>query len=205
MYNINRGEGVVGIIEQEDREESRYGRDKSTAIDKNYINSGYYRRKFDTLTADKDLNRTIYQYAKIILEHRSGTDFEDMYWFDFDTGKEFAAITDMTVPSRVVYSENYMDKYSHITNKITIHNHPRSMPPSIGDYESAYRNGYNLGVVVCHDGKVYVYKNITEPKKDVYDSIINQFLMLGYTEHTSSLKTLEYLASNQILLFKEVK
>jgi hypothetical protein len=193
------------LVETEDREESRYGRDKSTAIDHKYINSGEYRRKFDNLTDNIVLNRNLYQSAKKMLVHRSGTDFEDMYWLDGSTGKVFNSITNMNVTSRVVYPQNYMDKHRDIINKVTIHNHPRSMPPSIGDYESAYRNGYSNGVVVCHNGTVYLYKNLTEPSKEVYDTFMNRLLLIGYSDFTASMKTLEEMNARKLLLFREVK
>lgn len=193
------------MVETEDREESRYGRDKSTAIDHKYINSGEYRRKFDNLTDNIVLNRNLYQSAKKMLVHRSGTDFEDMYWLDGSTGKVFNSITNMNVTSRVVYPQNYMDKHRDIINKVTIHNHPRSMPPSIGDYESAYRNGYSNGVVVCHNGTVYLYKNLTEPSKEVYDTFMNRLLLIGYSDFTASMKTLEEMNARKLLLFREVK
>ena len=41
---------------------------------------------------------------------------------------------------------------------ISIHNHPYSSPPSSYDFTSSYNRGYRLGLIVCHDGDVYVYK-----------------------------------------------
>ena len=63
-------------------EEQRYGRNKSTVINHTYIESGEYRRKFDKISDNKELNRLLYQLAKKMLIHRSGTNIEDMYWID---------------------------------------------------------------------------------------------------------------------------
>ena len=59
-------------------EEQRYGRNKPTQVNHTYLNSGAYRRKFDTLTDSRSLNRLIYQSAKEMLIHRSGTMLENL-------------------------------------------------------------------------------------------------------------------------------
>ena len=67
------------------REDQSYGSNKKTKINHSYINSSEYRRRFDDITSSDKLNRLIYEKAKEMLSHRSGTLFEDMYWFDFET------------------------------------------------------------------------------------------------------------------------
>ncbi len=66
-------------------EYQRYGRNKETTINHTYINSGEYRRKFDKITDNVEVNRTLYLKAKEMLQHRSGTMLEDMYWIDRET------------------------------------------------------------------------------------------------------------------------
>ena len=51
------------------------------------LNSGEYRRKFDKISDNPDLNHQLYVLGKQMLEHRSGTLFEDMYWLDSDTAE----------------------------------------------------------------------------------------------------------------------
>ena len=48
-------------------EDQRYGRNKGTLVNSTYINSGEYRRKFDNITNDNDVNRTLYSKAKEML------------------------------------------------------------------------------------------------------------------------------------------
>lgn len=43
-----------------EKEEQRYGRNKSTLVDKSYISGGEYRRKFDKITDDNELSRLLY-------------------------------------------------------------------------------------------------------------------------------------------------
>ena len=47
---------------------------------------------------------------------------------------------------------------------VAFHNHPASMPPSDGDLNAAMQNGYGVGYVLCHDGKIFRY---TAPQKEI--------------------------------------
>ena len=69
-------------------EGQRYGRNRDTLINKTYINSGNYRRKFDLISDDIKLKRLLYLLAKKMLTHRAGTLFEDMYWIDPETRRK---------------------------------------------------------------------------------------------------------------------
>lgn len=60
-------------MKRELQEGQRYGRNKDTSINHAYINSGEYRKKFDVISNNNELNRKVYQLAKKMLEHRSGT------------------------------------------------------------------------------------------------------------------------------------
>ena len=129
-----------------------YGRNKKTLIEHSYIESGEYRRKFDKISNNKELNRKVYQIAKKMLHHRSGTLLEDMYWIDIDSAKVIASETKQTGNGKIKYSRATMKKIAKHNNLLTIHTHPESMPPSINDFNSAYRNQYQVCIVCCHDG-----------------------------------------------------
>ena len=73
-------------------EYQRYGRNKSTLVNKTYIDSGTYRKKYDKLSENTDVNKALYDSAKKALKHRSGTLFEDMYWIDVNNGKEICSV-----------------------------------------------------------------------------------------------------------------
>lgn len=181
----------------------RYGRNKETLIDRTYIESGEYRKKFDRVTESAELNRILYAKAKEILLHRSGTLFEDMYWLDSRTGSVVASARDEKAEQQVVYSDKLLNKVND-KNLITIHNHPGSMPPSIEDFNSAFTHGYSLGVVVCHDGTVYVYRSrqrIPEFLEDVY---MNEFLGEGNSEKEAQFKVLKIIERSYEIEIKEV-
>lgn len=64
------------------------------------------------------------------------------------------------IPLGVTYNEELIKAIRNTSEKtlISIHNHPRSTPPSGGDFVSNLRNKYKLGIVICHNGDVYLYK-----------------------------------------------
>ena len=45
-------------------EYQRYGRNKSTLVNKTYIDSGTYRKKYDKLSENTDVNKVLYHSAK---------------------------------------------------------------------------------------------------------------------------------------------
>ena len=46
------------------KEEQRYGRNKATTISHSFINSGEYRKRFDNISKDKEINKLLYDLAK---------------------------------------------------------------------------------------------------------------------------------------------
>ncbi len=85
LMRRNMNKRLGSTYDKNEVEFQRTGRNKSTQIDNGYINGGEYRKKFDSLSDSKELNRLVYQLAKKMLEHRAGTEYEDMYWIDLDT------------------------------------------------------------------------------------------------------------------------
>ena len=72
-------------MQSDSTELQRSGRDKSVSINHSYINSGEYKRKFDNITDNPKLNKLLYHLAKKMLTHRSGSNYEDMYWINIET------------------------------------------------------------------------------------------------------------------------
>lgn len=185
----------------------RYGRDKSTQINKTYIESGEYRRKFDSLTNNSDANKTLYACAKTALMHRSGTLIEDMYWIDSTSGKIVANVIDQTdkIAERVEYPASVKKVIRSSENIIALHSHPQSMPPSAADFNSCFYNNYKFGVVICHDGKVFTYSSKQEISEKLYDLMVADFVLNGADEFNAQIMALEKLSKNFEINFKEVK
>ena len=167
---------------EQELEKQRYGRNKETIINHNYINSGEYRKKFNCISNNEVLNRTVYKIAKKMLNHRSGTLYEDMYWIDIDTGE-------------IVASE---------VNQKVMHTHPNSMPPSIRDFNSAYKNGYQICLVCCHNGKIFLYKSETYIFEFFYKGTVAKYKNLGYDEYEAQIMALREYETQENISFKEV-
>ena len=112
----------------------RYGRNKETTVDSSYISGGEYRRKFDSIIDNAAVSRILYSKAKEMLLHRSGTLFEDMYWFDGASGAVLASVLDETAEEQIGYTTAVARAIDGVVNLIAMHTHPNSMPPSIADF-----------------------------------------------------------------------
>ena len=185
-------------------ENQRYGRNKSTLVNKTYIDSGEYKRKFDNATDNPKVNKALYDSAKAALKHRSGTEFEDMYWIDGITGEVILAVTDSSKKRSIVYSDKIKSTISKNDNIVTLHTHPSSMPPSIEDFNSCCSNGYKMGYVACHNGKVFEYSSEQIISDVLYNLSIAKYVKTGFSEYEAQVKTLEEFQKNYIIHFKEV-
>lgn len=187
-------------------EDQRYGRNKNTLVNSSYINGGEYRRKFDFVTDNKNVNRTLYSKAKEMLEHRSGTLFEDMYWIDGNTGEVVAKEITSSIVKAVEYSAATKKAIlSYAKNRIiAIHTHPGSMPPSAADFNSCFFNGYRCGCIACHDGKVFVYTSSEEINERLYYMYLKAFLNDGAAEYDAQINALNKLKNNYKIDFWEV-
>lgn len=186
-------------------EYQRYGRNKETVIDHAYINSGAYRHKFDSITDNISVNRILYIKAKEMLNHRSGTKFEDMYWVDGITGKVVASALDERQESAVRYTDKIKKTISGREKLIAFHNHPYSMPPSAADFNSMLINGYFVAFVVCHNGKIIQYVSHEEINEGLYLRYVQRFLSDGQGEYMAQWKALEKLKENHKIDFWEVE
>lgn len=154
-------------------EVERYGRNKKTSVDRTSLKDGSYSSKFKNITSDPQLNRLIAECAREILAHRSGTEYEDMYWISVSEKRVVCKSSDAEKNSdyedlelrkrKVWYTDNVIriiDKYKG--DLITIHNHPGSLPPSAEDFTCNYIYGYVLGLTIGHNGNDFKYSSDTE-------------------------------------------
>lgn len=150
---MEKREGLIGGT----GERQRYGRNKNTVVNQTYIASGEYRRKFDQITSDKQINRLIYKVAKEMLCHRSGTEYEDMYWLDAKTGTVIYAQKEEKRKLGIVHTRRICKILKNREHIIGIHTHPYNHPPSCNDFNCFIKYRYSLGIVICHNGSIYVY------------------------------------------------
>nr|WP_297936920.1 hypothetical protein [uncultured Lachnoclostridium sp.] len=172
-------------------EEQRYGRNKNTQINHSYINSSAYRRKFDNITDSPELNRLIYQMAKEMLIHRSGTLIEDMCWIDSDSETVIYYKNDETDQQIIHVTDAIEKKLNNYQLIIPIHTHPSSMPPSPVDFNCMLDDKYIIGIVLCHDGKIFIYSSNKRIDSDLWSKYVEIFLYDGYDEYEAQILALE--------------
>jgi hypothetical protein len=185
-------------------EEQRAGRNKETTINHTYISSGEYRKKFDSITENVELSRLLYQISKDMLLHRTGTVLEDMYWIDLDAIRVVAKEVNASIPKKIVYSEATKKTIKEYGNLLTIHTHPDSFPPSIDDINSNYDHSYIVGIVICHDGRIYMYSANERIHEDYYKLVVERFIKNGYNEDEAQVAALLKIQQNFDVDFKEV-
>ena len=121
-----------------------------------------YIEKFDNLTSIPEVNSKIYSSAVEILKHRNGTNQEDLYLIDGNTGDTIFKLTSSTMIGGVQYNKDIEEaiEAAHRDGRsiIAIHNHPNGLPPTLDDGSSAFAHGYDAGVVVGHNLEVWTFK-----------------------------------------------
>ncbi len=207
LTNLNINDKIFARSNNMSLEFQRYGRNKNTLVNKTYINSGEYRNKFDKITDNKDVNRVLYQKAKEMLLHRSGTLFEDMYWIDATSGKIVASELNSKAEQKIIYSNSTKSKLSKLKEEtlITLHSHPASFPPSISDFNSIYQYKYKIGLIVCHDGKIFKYTSKQKISEKLFELYVSQYMDSGYDEFDSQINALNELQKSYEISFCEVK
>lgn len=152
-------------------------------VNLDYIKSPDYRRKFDNITSNPYVNQQLYKYAKAMLIHRQGTDGEDSYILNKDgklVNRSFGrpGRLEVEVPrSRIVELNN---KYGQGT-LIGMHNHPTNVPPTGSDFAAAGFRQYDFGIVVSHDGSIYVYSTGNVPfSGQAVDKFIEKYRLPPY-------------------------
>lgn len=182
----------------------RYGRNKDTTINHTYIDSGDYRKKFDRISNDKELNRLVYRLAKTMLFHRSGTLLEDMYWIDIERKMIIASEVDQAKECQIKYSRKTLKALRKYEELLAIHTHPYSMPPSIRDFNSNLKNGYKISLVCCHDGKIYMYQSYRYVSEFLYKGTVAKYKKMGYDDFEAQIFALKEYEQKGDIMFKEV-
>ncbi|MBR9961935.1 minor capsid protein [Anaerostipes sp. Marseille-Q3525] len=180
-HGLDFEEWKNSVEQEESKKKYMY---KDTLAREDLINSTEYRKKFNNISDQTKVNRTAWKLSKEMIKHRSGTKYEDLAFIDSKTGK-YAINKNYNVESKAKMNKpmkRLLDK-SEKNSIIAIHNHPGSSVPSIPDIRVCMQRGYKKGVVVCHDGKIYIYsvdtKKYNEP---IAVSGLDRLEKRGYTE-----------------------
>lgn len=139
-----------------------------------------------------------------MLFHCSGTKYEDMYWIDLDKLCVVAKETSPFLEKKIIYSATTQRLVKKHKNLLTIHTHPDSFPPSIDDLNSNFDHDYVIRIVVCHDGRVYMYSANERVNENYYKLVVEGYLKNGYNEDEAQIKALCEIQKNFDINFKEV-
>lgn len=185
------------------QEQEKKGKINDHTINKDIIGTKEYRDKFSELTSDANINEKLYNKAIDILDHRNGTDYEDMHLISINDSlvkgsqtkvEYFDLVPEEKRHLHVWYNEslNSAIKNNPVKTLISIHNHPNSLPPSGGDFESQFEHGYKFGLIPCHNGDLYYYE-IGKKKFSglLYDLTVDKYKKQGYSELEAYNMTLE--------------
>lgn len=132
-----------------------------------------------------------------------------MYWIDLDTLQVVAQEVNTDTVKSVVYSNRTMEivqKYKKNSEKrlLTLHTHPSSFPPSIPDFNANFQNEYNMGLVICHDGKIFLYVAEEELNEAYYDLLVAKKIKQGYNEFEGRCMVLKEMQDFFKMTFREV-
>ena len=116
-----------------------------------------------------------------------------MYWIDAAHQVVVAEETESCFEAQITYSDSIYSKIQKYDNLVTLHSHPNSYPPSVNDLNSNFFNHYGLGIVVCHDGKIFKYASNQEIRIDYYMLVVEKHLRKGYNEYEAQCHPSDYL------------
>ena len=139
-----------------------------------------------------------------MLNHRSGTLLEDMYWIDVTSKEIVAAETNQKKECRIQYSKTTVKSIKKHKNLLVLHTHPYSMPPSIRDFNSNLNNGYQIGLVCCHDGRVFMYQSVRYVVEFLYKGTVAKYKKMGYDDFEAQYNALLEYQQKGDIIFKEV-
>lgn len=145
-------QGESGISHKRIPKEGKY------SINRKLIESNEYKRKYNGITGDSNVDDALYKYAKTGLVHRDGTNCEDLYILSLKTGKVLGKNVSGTDSFGVRVNKSIVDAVKNNQGDlIGLHTHPDGTPPTGSDFETAFKRRYSFGTVACSDGSVYTY------------------------------------------------
>lgn len=164
----------IWATEEEARKRQLY----ADTVISDLIKTPEYRKRFELLDESVRVRRVACAESRAMLEHRSGTKYEDMTFIDSRTGK-FIRRSDYDAEREVMPNkkmrEMVMSAEPHTI--ISVHNHPGNSLPSMADIKTAYLHQYKYGLIACHDGRLIKYEVLNG-----YDEDFTEFLLVKADE-----------------------
>ena len=138
-----------------DNNSQRIGTNK---IDLDYINSKDYADKYMKISKDMELNNVIYSKSMDILSSNNSSDTEGLCVISVSNRQVLLNVRGKPDAIGVELNKKQMSIINkHKNDIIGIHNHPTNLLPNGSDFVAAGARGYQYGIVVTHDGRIYKY------------------------------------------------
>jgi len=192
----------------DEAEESPRKATKGTyGVDWPKIQSHGYRKSLEKLSDNPKVVDAVETRARWALSNRDGLKTEELYAINLDTGDEIASILGQQVEAGVHRTPIFTRKLNEADKAkeriLLIHNHPRGMPPSLGDLNALVKNENVSGITVGHDGSIYYY---SRPQREIMPADFEVALRKNsrYTEVTNIEKALEELSKTYGFEFKKL-
>lgn len=193
----NKAEQYRSTVSEMERvaEQSKLSVDNpQSVVNNSMLKSADYRRLYDKLGENSKITRRIFQQAKSILQHRSGSNFEDLMFIDSVTGKSLTR-TDYNKERQCVPSKA-MKRMVYSTQPYTIiglHNHPSSTVPSLDDIKMVFERKQKYGIIACHNGNVYKYRVLGEYNDEEVDFLLDRLNRAIYNDNRTNEKILSVI------------
>ena len=152
---------------------------------------------FRGLTKNNVFNEAVYKKSIKILNHRNGTNFEDMAILDYKTGKTIVEQYSALNPNKVGLTVEQVQKVLESKGPLVVlHNHPASGRPSWPDIKVllSYPN-ITRSVIVGHDGTIYMIYNIkrTVNIENIWNELYNRYVNKSPNKVVAAHKALDDL------------
>ena len=167
------------------------------SVQRSVVNSKTFHDRFNGASKHHAVDEALYQDALKMLEHRDGTELEDLAAFDARTGKLLAKNDTSTKSGATGFSyEQYQATLDCPNGVVLLHIHPNSSRPSATDIKTLFKNKQvERSVIACHNGEVHI---LSEPDRtidivQVYEQWYNQ-----YKEEYKNARVAELHATDRI-------
>lgn len=197
------GGGIIREQESSPRKPSK----GDYSVDWSKVQHKEYKERFLSISKDEKVVSSIDTRAKWALNNRNQLNTEELYAISLKDGREIGRITDQSNAFGVIRTPEFTKKLNNADssgdNILLIHNHPRGLPPSIGDINALLKNKSISGITVGHDGSVYYY---TRPEKEIpyIDYAVKIRHYKSFDEVTNIEKALESLQGQFGFILKKL-
>lgn len=125
------------------------------------VKSKEYSEKFNSISQNEKANKLAHKHARRMLVNRDGKNTEELYAISLTTGKDVSSIVNQNNTFGVTRTDAFTNRVNEALKNderiLYLHNHPRSYMPSTADLNELVGEPNSLGLIICHNGNIYLY------------------------------------------------